>query len=272
MAEEDKPAPAVVANPWAALRRHTSARIALGRAGTSLPTAPHLEFQFAHAQARSAVHRALDAQGLSDAVARLGQTCVALHSQAADRPTYLQRPDAGRVLDEPSRVRLRQAAAGLDGVDVALVIGDGLSALAVETNAVPFLQALLPLLEARGWTLAPIAVVGQARVAIGDEIGEAFGARAVVVLIGERPGLSSPDSLGLYLTLAPRPGLTDESRNCISNIRAEGLAPARAAQKAAYLLAEAFRRNLSGVALKDEEEADAGLEAGDGGNFLTEGG
>lgn len=272
MAEEEKPAPVVVADPWTALRRHTAARIALGRAGTSLPTRPHLEFQFAHATARNAVHRALDADRLADALRGRGHDALLLHSQAADRVAYLQRPDAGRVLDEASRARLGALDRPASPRDVALVIGDGLSAHAVEENALPLLDALLPLLAARGLSVAPIAIVRQARVAIGDEVGHRLGARMVVVMIGERPGLSSPDSLGLYLTLGPRPGLTDESRNCISNVREAGLKPARAAQKLVYLVAEAFRRNLSGVRLKDEEEDDAALGSEDGRNFLTDGG
>lgn len=253
----------VVANPWAPLRETTPARIALGRAGTSLPTRPHLEFQLAHARARSAVHRALDAEALAK---RLGTPSILLHSRAEGRAAYLQHPDAGRRLDERSAQALAASRAG--PVDLAIVVGDGLSAFAVEQNAGPFLDAFLPLCEARGWTRAPVAIVGQARVAIGDEIGEALGARLAVVLIGERPGLSSPDSLGLYMTLAPRPGLTDEARNCISNVRAAGLPPRRAAAKLAYLVAEAFRRNLSGVALKDEEETE-GVTQATGDNFLT---
>ncbi|RIY02835.1 ethanolamine ammonia-lyase subunit EutC [Aureimonas flava] len=271
MRKTGTPAPVVVDDPWAELRRHTAARIALGRVGTSLPTAPHLEFQFAHARARAAVHRALDEGALAGALAGLGQPSVALGSRAADRNAYLQRPDAGRRLDEPSRARLEALGTEARGRDVALVIGDGLSAEAVEANAAPLLAALLPLVRERGWSLAPVAIVRQARVAIGDEIGHALAARMVVVAIGERPGLSSPDSLGLYLTLGPRPGLTDEARNCISNVRAAGLAPPRAAAKLAYLMAEAFRRGLSGVGLKDEEEPDGGPSLGEGRNFLTDG-
>ncbi len=271
MSSDDQPATPVVSNPWAELRRHTAARIALGRAGTSLPTAPHLEFQFAHAKARNAVQRELDGEALARAIAGLGQKTLPLASRAGDRVTYLQRPDAGRSLDDASREMLLAHARGAEPVDVALVVGDGLSAHAIEENAASLLAELLPLLARHGVTVAPIAIVRQARVAVGDEIGHLLGARMVVVLIGERPGLSSPDSMGLYLTLDPRPGLTDESRNCISNVRAEGIQPPRAAQKLVYLMLEAFRRNLSGVLLKDEEDAPASLAAPGGRNFLTAG-
>jgi len=272
MSSEDRPVSTiVVSNPWAELRRHTAARIALGRAGTSLPTTPHLEFQFAHAKARNAVQRELDVEALARAIADLGQETFLLASRAGDRVTYLQRPDAGRSLDEASRARLAAHAGAAEPVDVALVVGDGLSAHAIEENAVSLLAELLPLLARHGLTTAPISIVRQARVAVGDEIGHLLRARMVVVLIGERPGLSSPDSLGLYLTLHPAPGLTDESRNCISNVRSEGIQPPRAAQKLVYLMLEAFRRNLSGVLLKDEEDAPAGLPAPGSGNFLTAG-
>lgn len=271
MTKDERPFPIVTEDPWAELRRHTAARIALGRAGTSLPTAPHLEFQFAHAKARNAVWRDLGTEEMLARLERLGPDILLLHSQAVDRVAYLQRPDAGRVLDEPSRARLDCAARVAGACDIALVIGDGLSARAIEENALPLLTALLPLLAEQGRTIGPISVVRQARVAVGDEIGHRLGARLVVVLIGERPGLSSPDSLGLYLTLAPRPGLTDEARNCISNVRNDGLKPPRAAAKLAYLVAEAFRRNLSGVLLKDEEESAGPSLSGHGRNFLTGG-
>lgn len=239
----------VTATPWTRLRALTPARIALGRAGTSLPTAPHLAFQMAHAQARKAVHLELQAGTLAEGIGALGLSVMQLQSAAPDRPTYLQRPDLGRQLDAASRAAL-PADAG--GCDLALVIGDGLSATAIHENALPFLRILLPALA--GWRIGPVGIVRQARVAVGDEIGARLGARNVVVLIGERPGLSSPDSMGLYLTHAPRPGLTDEARNCISNVRPQGLAYAEAAHKLVFLLTEARRRGLSGVALKDEAE------------------
>ncbi|MGA3046228.1 MAG: ethanolamine ammonia-lyase subunit EutC [Terracidiphilus sp.] len=237
----------------ARLRALTPARVALGRTGVSLQTRDLLDFQRAHAQARDAVHARFESAAL---VADLAELCqcpiLLLHSAAGDRPTYLQRPDLGRKLDEPTRSLLANAA-GVDGAscDLALVVADGLSALAIERHALPLLKELLPRLE--GWKIAPVCVVEQGRVAIGDEIGLALAAQISVVLIGERPGLSSPDSLGAYITWAPRPGRTDAERNCISNIRAEGLSYAQAAAQLGFYLAEARRRQLTGVALKEED-------------------
>ena len=257
---------AVIPAGWADLRRHTDARIALGRAGHSLPTAPHLAFQLAHAQARDAVHLPFDAAGVSASLQALGLETLVLHSAAGDRATYLQRPDLGRRLDEPSRERLlqwrapRSAAGAETGFDLAFVVADGLSAQAVHAQAVPLLAATLALLaadRAQTWQIAPVAVVGQARVAVGDEVGLALTARCVVVLIGERPGLSSPDSLGLYLTWQPRPGLVDANRNCISNVRPAGLAVDAAAVKLVQMLAAARTRQVTGVTLKDELDEQA---------------
>lgn len=254
-------------NPWQQLRQLTPARIALGRAGTSLPTAPQLDFQFAHAQARDAVHAPLDCAALADSLASLGLDCLHLHSAAKDRDTYLQRPDLGRRLDEASAERLRAYRANHHhACDLAIVIADGLSALAIERHARPFLQALLDGVRSEGWALAPICLVQQGRVAVADEVGERLGAKMSVILIGERPGLSSPDSLGLYFTYGPKIGLTDASRNCISNVRLEGLAYATAAFRLMYLMREACRRQFSGVELKDETELPT-LSAGPG-NFL----
>ncbi len=263
------PKPAVIANPWGQLRQFTDARIALGRTGASLPTQPQLAFQLAHAQARDAVHQALDVpQLLQDmAAAGLAEPCV-LHSEAADRLEYLQRPDLGRRLDVPSRERLKALPPGRgEGRDIAIVIADGLSSLAVAQNAVPLLVALQRLL-AGDVRVAPPVVVEQGRVAIGDEIGELLGARLVLLLIGERPGLSSPDSMGAYLTWAPRVGLTDASRNCISNIRPAGLPWDEAAAKVHYLLTEMRARQLSGVGLKDETVVAAVGKGPQRGNFL----
>lgn len=268
----------VTANPWAALRQFTDARIALGRSGVSLPTGAHLAFQLAHAQARDAVHRGLDgpalATQLSAAWPGLPGPVLQLHSAATDRNHYLQRPDLGRSLDLASRERLVPSGAHAEGVveerpfDLAFVVADGLSALAIEHNAAPFLAAVHQRMAGEHWKVAPLCVVRQARVAIGDEIGQALGAKAVVVLIGERPGLSSPDSMGLYLTWMPRVGLTDASRNCISNVRPAGLGYGEAAHKLHYLLTESRRRQLSGVDLKDETAtASTALHAGHG-NFL----
>ena len=248
---------------WQALRRHTAARIALGRHGVSVPTSAQLALQLAHAQARDAVHLALDGEALARALAAQGQDCVQLHSAAATRAEYLQRPDLGRRLDDVSSARL---AAGATRVDLALVAADGLSALAIQRHAAPFLAALHARLAAEAWTLSPLHIVAQGRVAIGDEVGQLLQAKAVLVLIGERPGLSSPDSLGLYLMWAPTVGLLDERRNCISNVRPEGLAYAQAAYRLHYLLSQAFSRQLSGVALKDETVEEGSVAVGR--NFL----
>lgn len=260
----------VVSNPWTLLRRFTGARIALGRAGVSQPTQPQLAFQLAHAQARDAVHLALDAQALQAALQTLGLGCVRLHSAAPDRDTYLQRPDLGRRLDAASREALLQRQSGRDGRshDVAFVVADGLSALAIGSHALPFLQAVLPRLEAGGWRLAPLTLVEQGRVAVADEVGELLGARLVVILIGERPGLSSPDSMGLYLTWMPRVGLSDAGRNCISNVRPAGLGLADAADKLCWLMEQARRLELSGVALKDEAVPAAAQVGGGASSFL----
>jgi ethanolamine ammonia-lyase small subunit len=235
------------------LRALTPARVGLGRTGVSLETRDLLDFQRCHAQARDAVHSRLEAAALVAALAAISSAEVLrLHSAAADRATYLQRPDLGRILDLPSRNLLatHSSPAESGARDLAIIVADGLSALAVERHAGPLLAELLPHLD--GWQLAPLCVVEQARVAIGDEIGVALGAQISVVLIGERPGLSSPDSLGAYITFAPRPGRTDAERNCISNIRAEGLSYAQAAAQLVYYLTEARRRQLTGVALKEE--------------------
>jgi ethanolamine ammonia-lyase small subunit len=260
----------VIGDPWGKLRRYTSARIALGRSGTSLPTKPHLEFQLAHARARDAVHHALDVPALEKALEAHGHETILLHSSAESRPVYLQRPDKGRRLDAASRERLEALPKPAEHYDVVFVIGDGLSAFAIEENAAKFLDVILPQLEASGWHVAPLCIVEEARVATGDEIGEVLGAKMVVILIGERPGLSSPDSMGIYLTFSPRVGLTDESRNCISNVRPEGLSYDHAAYKLTYLMTEARRRGISGVNLKDEAEAlpKAGPDSAD--NFLIE--
>ena len=247
--------PGVAVDPWGVLRRFTQARIALGHAGTSLPTRPHLEFQLAHARARDAVHRALDAEALRAPLAACGLQLHRLHSAAGDRHTYLQRPDLGRKLDVRSReqlLELRASKAGADA-DVLFVLADGLSARAIQDNAVPLLNQIVPRLSADGFVVAPLAItVEQGRVAVGDEIGELLGVRLVALLVGERPGLSSPDSMGIYLSYAPRSGMTDAERNCISNIRPEGLSYALAAHKLHYLIGEACRRGLTGVTLKDE--------------------
>lgn len=248
----------VVVNPWQSLRRFTAARIALGRAGGSLPTVPMLEFQLAHARARDAVHLELDVLAIEEQLQMSELESLRVHSRAADREAYLQRPDLGRRLNEMSRLQLAQWAEARpgSGYDVVLVIADGLSALAVHSHAVAVADLACRALGAAGWTVAPIVIAEQARVALGDEIGELLQAAEVAILIGERPGLTSPDSLGIYLTYAPRVGRTDAERNCISNIRPDGgLSYERAAHKLVYLMREARRRGLTGVALKDDSDA-----------------
>ena len=258
--------PTVVANPWRRLREHTDARIGLGRAGDSLPTAAQLEFQLAHAQARDAVHLALDTERVMGELGERFDLPVRLHSAARDRDEYLRRPDLGRVLDDDSRERL--AELDCERCDVSLCIVDGLSARAIHENAMPFVDALLPVLAEADLELGPVALVEQGRVAVGDPIGEALGARMSVVLIGERPGLSSPDSLGVYFTWAPQSGRRDSERNCISNIRPRGQSFAAAARLLGYLMNEALRIETSGVALKDDSEVDSELGDGQQGNFL----
>ena len=269
--EMDKP-PADPENPLLELRRLTPARIALGRAGTSMPTGAQLDFQYAHAQARDAVHLPFDSAGLSAQLAERGRASLLLHSAATDRNSYLQRPDLGRKLSDGSAQTLRDyALANPGGVDLAIIVADGLSALAVHRHTLPFLARMEDQIVNDGWSVSPVILVEQGRVAVADEIGELLGAKMVVILIGERPGLSSPDSLGLYFTYNPKVGLTDAYRNCISNVRLEGLSYGMAAHRLLYLMREACRRQLSGVNLKDEAqvltlESDAGADMK--GNFL----
>jgi ethanolamine ammonia-lyase small subunit len=228
---------------WRDLRRYTTARVGLGRVGHGLPTAAHLDFQEAHAQARDAVWSALDAVTLQ---ARIGGTILA--SAAADRRDYLLRPDRGRRLASGEAAKLEP----LPGC-FAIVIADGLCATGVQAQAPAVVAVLAKELQAAGWQVAPPVIATQARVAIGDEIGQALGAAMVAVLIGERPGLSALDSMGIYLTHAPRLGRTDADRNCISNIRPGGLSPGDAAAKLLWLVAAARRLGLTGVGLKDEQ-------------------
>ncbi|QEZ44193.1 ethanolamine ammonia-lyase subunit EutC [Cupriavidus oxalaticus] len=240
------------ADPWQRLRQFTRARIALGRTGHSQTTDAVLAFGLAHAQARDAVHLPLDTDAVAGALRQAGLGHVVVHSAAPDRTHYLRRPDLGRGLDDASRERLA-AARPQQAPDVVFVIADGLSALAAQTHAVAVLEATRQRLP-QAWRIGPVVVAEQSRVALGDDIGAALGARQVVMLIGERPGLSSPDSLGIYLTYAPQPGRTDAERNCISNVRPEGLSYAQAAQRLAFLLRGAVALGRSGVDLKDDSE------------------
>ena len=237
-------------DPWRFLADRTQARIALGRAGASLPTAALLTFDLAHAQARDAVHSALDVESMKAGLERCGLPAVEVESEAADRQRYLRRPDDGRRLSAPSRTLLSGCARA--PCDLALAIGDGLSAQAANHHAVAVVAAVLPLLQRRGLVIGPVVVARGARVALGDEIGALLRARTIAVLIGERPGLSASDSLGIYLTYDPKPGRKDSERNCISNVRAAGLSPADAARQLAWLVEAALARRLSGVLLKDE--------------------
>ncbi len=244
-------------NPWNALREFTNARIALGRAGNSLPTAPLLAFDLSHAQARDAVHHPLDADALHEQLRAHGFASLDVHSAAPDREHYLRRPDLGRRLSDESREALMRVA--IDPLDVVFVIADGLSAFAASRQSLPLLQAVCARLT--DWKIGPVVVARQSRVALGDEIGELLKTQLVVMLIGERPGLSSPDSLGIYLTWAPKTGCTDAQRNCISNVRPEGLSYDAAAHRLHYLLTHARRLGLTGVGLKDESDALPGTTA-----------
>lgn len=239
-------------DPFVALRAATRARIGLGRAGDGLPTAALLDFQLAHAQARDAVHGRVDWDGLA---AHLPGPVIRVRSRAADRAQYLRRPDLGRQLD-PACVPLLPAGAPT----LALVVGDGLSAAAVQNWAAPVVAAIVARLP-DDWTCAPIVLAEQARVALSDPIGAALGARVVAMLIGERPGLSVADSLGIYLTWGPRPGRPDSDRNCLSNIHAHGQSPSTAADKLVWLVGQSLRLGLSGVGLKEETPSLTGQDA-----------
>ncbi|MEZ2335752.1 ethanolamine ammonia-lyase subunit EutC [Mucilaginibacter sp. RCC_168] len=231
-----------------ALQEFTPARIAIGRVGTSIPLKQSLAFKLAHAYARDAVYSELDINNLTDLLKLRGLAVLHLQSRVGYREQYLQRPDMGRRLNQESIDLLQGYRAE---TDIAIIIADGLSATAVNKNSLELLNVLIPQLTVAGFKLAPISLVEQGRVAIGDDIGYGLNARLSLILIGERPGLSSADSLGVYLTYGPKPGLTDEARNCVSNIRPGGLSYTKAAKKIFYLISEAFKRKSSGVMLKD---------------------
>jgi ethanolamine ammonia-lyase small subunit len=254
----------IIENPWALLKEYTDARIGLGRAGISIPTSHSLAFQLAHAQAQDAVHLPLDVEYVIEQLGNINLnqeifTPILLHSQAVNRTVYLQRPDLGRRLDKKSIEVLKKVNTLKDEkYDLSIVIVDGLSSLAIKENAQIFIKKLIEVLNfsSQDWKIAPITIVQQGRVAIGDEVGQILNSKISIVLIGERPGLSSPDSMGLYLTYNPKVGLTDESRNCISNIRIEGLSYEEAVKKTMYLLKESRKLELSGVNLKDRTTND----------------
>jgi ethanolamine ammonia-lyase small subunit len=255
----------IIQNPWTRLRSFTNARLALGRAGDSLPTREVLDFGLAHARARDAVHQSLDVEELVCALKACGFASLTVQSAARDRAEYLRRPDLGRRLNEAGPMLLKSSAyhgqkhrhpdterSEVEAFAVAFIIADGLSAIAPALHAVPLLREVASKLE--GWSIAPVIVATQARVALGDEIGELLRAEMTVMMIGERPGLSSPDSLGIYLTYRPRMGCTDADRNCISNVRPEGLSYEAAAHTLHHLMLAARALGQSGVALKDESD------------------
>jgi ethanolamine ammonia-lyase small subunit len=234
-------------DPWARLREVTPARIALGRAGGSVPTRELLDFQLAHALARDAVHQAFEPARLERDLAALGRPVVHVTTRVADRATYLLRPDLGRRLSEEGRRNLGEAG---EACDLSIVLSDGLSALAAHRQIPALLAEWLPMLA--GLKVAPLVIAPLARVALEDEVGQLQRARVAVILLGERPGLGSPDSLGAYLVHGPRVGRTDAERNCVSNIRPEGMTPRKGAESLQYHVTEALRRGVSGVGLKDE--------------------
>ena len=247
---------------WPELRRATPARVGLGRSGTALPTRAHLDFQLAHARARDAVYAAFDAEAIATQVRECGLEPLLLRSAVGDRASYLRRPDFGRRLDAKSRKRLT-ARPGVP-IDLLFVIADGLSATAVNSHAGALLRATLPQLDP-SLRIGPVAIVEGGRVAIADEIGGILGAGLAALLIGERPGLSAADSLGVYLTWQPSPGTVDAARNCLSNIHPAGLPILSAAEGLANLLHAAWRHRMTGVALGRRLATDASARIGQGG-------
>lgn len=254
--------PAPPARSLSDLRELTPARVGLGRAGASMPTDALLAFTLDHARARDAVHGAFDTSGIVEGLTGFGLTPILLASQARNRRDYLRRPDLGRMLDPASQRALADRRGS--SCQLVIVIGDGLSPAAVNVHAVELVRHLVPRLAEAGIEIGGTAVATNARVALGDEIGAMLGARMVLMLVGERPGLSAPDSLGAYLTFAPRIGLTDAMRNCVSNIHRAGLSYEEAAFKIAWLVREGLARQVTGVALKDESGgvAPARIQAG----------
>jgi ethanolamine ammonia-lyase small subunit len=248
-----KDASPLVPDPWTALRRFTSARIAAGRAGASLPTRELLRFNLDHAVARDAVHSELDFNALASALSPLGLQIVQVQTQVCDRLTYLQRPDFGRKLDDGSRTALTQLASAIASAPhVCIIIADGLSGTAVQLHAAPLLEQLVPKLRASNLQLAPLILAKFGRVALQDDIGSVLRAQSALILIGERPGLGAADSLSAYFVYHPRIGNTDANRNCVSNIRPTGLPLNAAAETIEYLITRSLERGISGTALKDE--------------------
>ena len=238
-------------DPWFALRRYTQARIGQGRAGSATPTSAQLEFQIAHAMARDAVLQSWVIEDFAESIAALGQDYLCLATAVTSREQYLQRPDLGRRLDQSSQQLLQ--ANSHEQKDVVVIVSNGLSSTAVDRHGLALLKTIVASYTGCSLSLAPICLAANARVALSDQIGALIGARLAVMIVGERPGLSAADSLGIYLTYAPRIGNTDAERNCLSNVRPpEGLSYEAAAAKLIYLSQQALQRKLSGVALKDE--------------------
>jgi ethanolamine ammonia-lyase small subunit len=243
--------PTLALDPWHSLTCFTPARIALGRAGISLPTRACLDFQLAHALARDAVNIPLDFAGLEQRLSEQGYQSMTLQSQAENQAMYLQRPDLGRLLNKSSLTCLQTTS--LNPTDAVVVVADGLSSKAIEHHAIPFLSVLMPELQHKGYKIPPVCLVKHGRVAIGDALAEHFASRLCIILIGERPGLSSPDSMGIYFTYLAKSGIsTDAERNCISNIHKNGLTYQQALKKLLYLIDSSEKLKLSGVNLKDE--------------------
>lgn len=249
-------------DPWIGLRRFTAARIALGRSGGSQHTGTVLDFRLAHARARDAVHATFDSEALTASLAASGLAAETLATAAAHRRDYLRRPDLGRRLDDASREKLARLAATppFASLDLVIIVSDGLSALAAASHAIATILPLVTELRGAGWSIAPIFVTPFARVKIQDEIGAALGARYSLMFLGERPGLGAPDSLGAYFTANPRADRSDADRNCVSNIRPEGMPPVQAAAKLAWLLRESARTGLAGVHLKDTQPTSGALD------------
>jgi len=241
-----------VDDPWSPLKQFTEARIALGRTGSGLPTKKLLELSMAHAHARDAVYAELDFDKLHEQLEPFKLVILDLKSTATNRALYLQRPDMGRRLHPTSAELLPPF--GNYPADIAIIVADGLSASGINLHVFPLVNELIPLLQSQGLPIGPICLAEQARVAIADDIGFGLKAKLSIILIGERPGLSAADSIGAYITFMPRPGLTDDARNCVSNIRPGGLSFKLAAGKISYLVQQALRKQLSGVGLKDDED------------------
>ena len=238
----------MASDPWYKLKQYTNARIAMGRSGGSIPTNEVLKFRMAHSIAKDAINSVIDIPLLSNNLEQIGLSSISVHSKVTDRTDYLLNPDKGKVLNNNSIIQLQKIA--VKPVDLCIVIADGLSANAINFHSTNVIALLLPLLN--GWRLSPIILAQQSRVALADPIGEILKARITLILIGERPGLSSPNSMGAYLTYQPLTGTTDEKRNCISNIQPEGLPYEAAALKLSYLLHQMKTKQISGVELKDD--------------------